>query len=267
MNKIINLNIACGDNFITENEWVNLDYESNNLNVIKCDVLKKIPFTENSVSSIYTSHFIEHIPLNKIDKFLQDCFRVLKYGGIIRIVTPDFVEMTRSYINAIDNNNPIEFEYIKIEILDQLIRKKEGGNLRSTFKKIIKEDNQEMKNLIKKRLGYNLEDNRLQNFRKEKKNYLKIIKKIFINNYIRFIITLLPAAFRSQNVNLSKVGENHKWIWDYFDLKKRLEINGFSNIKLMNYDDSDIKNFPYELDVENNLPRKGIQSFYVEATK
>ena len=78
---------------------------------------------------------------------------------------------------------------------------------------------------------------------------------------------MLPAAFRSQNVNLSKVGENHKWIWDYFDLKKRLEINGFSNIKLMNYDDSDIKNFPYELDVENNLPRKGIQSFYVEATK
>ena len=52
MNKIINLSIACGDNFITENEWVNLDYESNNLNVIKCDVLKKIPFTEEVHGSL-----------------------------------------------------------------------------------------------------------------------------------------------------------------------------------------------------------------------
>ena len=103
--KILNLNIACGDIFISKASWINLDYESKDENVIKCDILNKLPFKENSISNIYSSHFIEHIPLYKIDSFFKSCFKILEHKGVIRLVTPDFFEMTSSYIEANNQNN------------------------------------------------------------------------------------------------------------------------------------------------------------------
>ena len=44
--KEINLSIGCGETFSTGSNWINLDYESQNSNVIECDILKKIPFKE-----------------------------------------------------------------------------------------------------------------------------------------------------------------------------------------------------------------------------
>ena len=43
-NQFLNLNIACGDTFVVNDNWINLDYESSDRNVIKCDILKKLPF-------------------------------------------------------------------------------------------------------------------------------------------------------------------------------------------------------------------------------
>ena len=155
-NQFLNLNIACGDTFVVNDNWINLDYESSDRNVIKCDILKKLPFEENSISNIYSSHFIEHIPLDQIDFFLKNCFKILEHKGIIRIVTPDFYEIVSSYIKATNDNNIELSEFIKIEILDQLVRTREGGRLRSAFNNFIKQNNNKMIETVKQRLGYDL---------------------------------------------------------------------------------------------------------------
>lgn len=49
----------------------------------------KLPFADNSVDLIYTSHMIEHLDLPSMDKFITECHRCLKKDGFIRIVTPD----------------------------------------------------------------------------------------------------------------------------------------------------------------------------------
>ena len=76
------LNIGCGDTFINDISWINIDIDSNSKDVISHNILKDIPFSNESFDFIYTSHFIEHIPLEKIDFFFRECSRVLKKRGV-----------------------------------------------------------------------------------------------------------------------------------------------------------------------------------------
>jgi len=50
---------------------------------------KGVPLLDDSADVVYCSHFLEH--LNKDDgrHFLAECFRVLKPGGLFRVVVPD----------------------------------------------------------------------------------------------------------------------------------------------------------------------------------
>ena len=51
---------------------------------------KKLPFESDKVSIIYCAHTIEHLPDAAAERFLSDCSRILKPGGRMRLVYPDF---------------------------------------------------------------------------------------------------------------------------------------------------------------------------------
>lgn len=53
------------------------------------DLSYGIPFEDESVDFIYSSHFLEHLHKQDAHKLLVDCYRVLKPGGVIRICVPD----------------------------------------------------------------------------------------------------------------------------------------------------------------------------------
>lgn len=60
---------------------------------------EKLPFKDNSIDNIYTSHTLEHI-LPHRQKFVYDeMYRVLKPNGNIRIVVPDADIAIQKYIN------------------------------------------------------------------------------------------------------------------------------------------------------------------------
>jgi len=67
-----------------------------NLKLHNCK--KKLPFKNNSVDFIYTSHFLEHFKKFEAEKIVKDCFRVLKPGGAIRITVPDLEIIACKYI-------------------------------------------------------------------------------------------------------------------------------------------------------------------------
>ena len=48
-----------------------------------------MPFEDDSVDTIYCSHVIEHIETEYVEMFFKESFRVLKLGGVLRIVCPD----------------------------------------------------------------------------------------------------------------------------------------------------------------------------------
>jgi len=68
------------------------------------DVRKKLRFKDNSVDYIYNSHLLEHLFPDEGLHFLKECYRILKPGGLIRIVIPDLEGIARRYINGINNS-------------------------------------------------------------------------------------------------------------------------------------------------------------------
>lgn len=79
--------------------WVTIGLDSNS--DIIYDIRNGIPFAENSIDEIYTSHLIEHLEYKEIIHFLTQCLRFLKSGGNIKICVPD----TSIYMAMANDNN------------------------------------------------------------------------------------------------------------------------------------------------------------------
>lgn len=57
----------------------------------KIDMTKPLPFSDASVDIVFSEMACEHIDPHDAWDFLCECYRILKPGGLIRIVIPDFV--------------------------------------------------------------------------------------------------------------------------------------------------------------------------------
>jgi SAM-dependent methyltransferase len=68
------------------------------------DIRKGLPYKDNSLLYVYSSHCFEHLYLDQAMRLLQECFRVLKAGGILRLAVPDLESSCRQYIEGVQNN-------------------------------------------------------------------------------------------------------------------------------------------------------------------
>ena len=59
-----------------------------------------IPFDNGTVEFIYTSHFLHFLFRDDAEKLLNECFRVLKNGGRIRICVPDLEHIISLYVEG-----------------------------------------------------------------------------------------------------------------------------------------------------------------------
>lgn len=75
-------------------KWVTLDIT--NTCDLFWDLTKGLPFPDESVSKIYSSHLFEHFSYRDGQKLLDECMRVLKPGGTFSICVPN----SRIYIEA-----------------------------------------------------------------------------------------------------------------------------------------------------------------------
>jgi predicted SAM-dependent methyltransferase len=88
INNLDYLNVGCGDN--TPENFINLDYSWSQKIDICMDITKRrYPVKSNALKGIYTEHCIEHITLQNFEQNVKEFYRMLKPGGILRIITPD----------------------------------------------------------------------------------------------------------------------------------------------------------------------------------
>jgi len=66
--------------------------------IVVHDLRKGIPYPAESVGAVYHSHFLEHLDRPHARSFLLEVLRVLKPGGIQRIVVPDFERLCADYL-------------------------------------------------------------------------------------------------------------------------------------------------------------------------
>lgn len=56
-----------------------------------------LPYPDNSVDLIYSSHTLEYFDRNEIIEVLNKWYKILKPGGIIRLAVPNFEAMVKLY--------------------------------------------------------------------------------------------------------------------------------------------------------------------------
>jgi SAM-dependent methyltransferase len=61
------------------------------------DVSKRFPYDSASVSAIFSSHLLEHLPPQVARNCLSECRRVLAPGGVMRVGVPDLDLLVRAY--------------------------------------------------------------------------------------------------------------------------------------------------------------------------
>jgi predicted SAM-dependent methyltransferase/glycosyltransferase involved in cell wall biosynthesis len=91
--KILKLHIGCGDQLL--DGFVNIDITKAAQKRI--DVRRGLPYRDSSVDYIFSEHFIEHLLREEAIVFLEECYRTLKPGGVLRVATPDLDDLVRSY--------------------------------------------------------------------------------------------------------------------------------------------------------------------------
>jgi len=267
------VNIACGASYV--DGWVNLDYLPSSPAVTKANLLESLPLKSASVDILYSSHFVEHIPRQRLNLFLMECYRVLKPGGGIRLVLPDLDELCREYLRRRDAGEHEMADFVVLEILDQCVRTQPGGELAAHYRRIITSNIPDMVNYIRDRTGEDLSCSGDRGESRVRSRWLQVLQNPTRLRarlewwYCHAVTALLPAAFRSQNVSFTPVGERHAWVYDFHSLSGLLVQAGFENVKKYRCDQSGIAGFPlYPLDInQDGGPRKGQGSMYLEARK
>jgi hypothetical protein len=94
---MLRLNLGCGKEL--KDGYVNIDYNPVNDQVVNA-TFDKLPYEDSMVDEIYTCHAFEHVLLPDIDKTLMEWRRVLKSGGKLVVIVPDFAVVAKYWAKA-----------------------------------------------------------------------------------------------------------------------------------------------------------------------
>jgi SAM-dependent methyltransferase len=95
-NSTRKLQLGAGSNILSG--WFNTDYFPRK-NVSFMDATKPFPILSASINFIFSEHHIEHISYKNAVSMLQESFRVLEPGGVIRVTTPHLKNVLSLYFN------------------------------------------------------------------------------------------------------------------------------------------------------------------------
>jgi predicted SAM-dependent methyltransferase len=92
------INFGCGET--SRPGWIGVDrYFASNVDIV-LDLRRALPLPDSSVDLCYSEHVLEHLTPEEGQSHLGEVFRILKPGGIYRVVVPDVIEFVRRYIEG-----------------------------------------------------------------------------------------------------------------------------------------------------------------------
>ncbi len=234
-----------------------MDFYSNGPGVIAHNLLEGIPFEDAAFDVVYHSHLLEHFPREQAKPFFTECHRVLRPGGVLRVVVPDLEQICRLYLQALDRalQGDLEWQYnyewIMLEMYDQCIRNYSGGEMLQYLMR----DQIPNENFVAGRLGsfYQVLIRDINSL-KVKKNAGDFAAMEKTNN--------------EQIVQFRSSGEIHQWMYDRYSLKVLMERSEFYDVVLRNAADSYIPGWKdYCLDIDSHGSKYKADSLYMEGIK
>jgi predicted SAM-dependent methyltransferase len=100
--------------------------------VVVHDLRRGIPFEDASVDAVYHSHFLEHLDRPMAQQFVKEIHRVLRPGGIHRIVVPDMEWLCRRYLDHLarcvdEQTGYAEHDEYLVEMIQQMVQREGAG--------------------------------------------------------------------------------------------------------------------------------------------
>jgi predicted SAM-dependent methyltransferase len=83
-------------------DWIGVDcFFAPHVDVVT-DLRRSSPFPDSSVNFCFSEHFLEHLNPEEGCRHLEDVCRILKPGGVYRVVVPHAVRFMKKYIEKDD---------------------------------------------------------------------------------------------------------------------------------------------------------------------
>ena len=102
----IKLNLGSGNSKNTQDAgYINIDmFKWDYVDVVH-DIEKRLPYEDDSIDEILCSHALEHCSMAAVPKMISDWRRVLKQGGIIRVIVPEIEACMRNFLASPETDN------------------------------------------------------------------------------------------------------------------------------------------------------------------
>ena len=280
--KTVCINLGCGSRI--HPDWRNLDVNPYVGGVESWKASEGIPATSQSVDIVYHSHLLEHLQQEEGEDLIQECFRVLKPGGILRIVVPDLERICRDYLYTLKEVEQgtkyahLNAHWMRLELFDQMTRKVSGGKMLQFL-----QSNPDNREFLIKRCGQEIIPALTPNSTKSQSApavqpiplHLKF--KQLLKNFLNLSWhkeKLLKAVLSNSDYEalrcgrFTQSGELHKHMYDRVSLTELLNKVGFINCSTQSHLSSFISDWKeFHLDnTKSGEPRKP-DSFYQEAVK
>ncbi len=270
------LNFGCGS--ALHPEWINLDSSAAAPDVVAHDLRHALPFPSDSFDAAYGSHVLEHLEPDAASRLLRECNRILRPGGILRIVVPDLETIARLYLESLeraatgDVEAAFRYDWMMLELYDQVVRTKSGGNMATYLRRALG-DNQAR--FVVSRIGDEATGGNPS--RDQQRSSVSRMVRTFrsaVSAARRVVagacavVVLGPEGGAALREGLfRRRGEVHQWMYDRFSLKRALEGAGFVEFRVRKAEESAIAGFArYGLETRDGQERKP-DSLYVEAIK
>ncbi len=212
---------------------------------------------DDSFDLVYHSHFLEHLTPDQAAFIIKECFRVLKPGGVLRIVVPDLEYNARLYLDALaeatSGSRPPDplvasrYQWALLNLIDQMVRYQTGGMMISYLSQpqideeflLVSTGGTELKSLRERLLAFNYVSVVPEPVKHSSQNWLSklcglISRKIPAKplEWIKHrVIRLLFGDLLLKQWLINSSGELHKWMYDRYSISILLTDSGFTQVR------------------------------------
>lgn len=230
------------------------------------DIRQPLPFPDQVFDAVYANHVLEHLTPAEGSRFVGELLRMLKPGGICRIVVPDLESTCREYLDCLatglsdpSEQNLKRYRFAVLALIDQMVRDDSGGLLLELLKRGDFDVEQ-----VRRRSG-----DVFEKYFPPRQPEPTLLQKIRTHSPRLLAYEILRRAKLALIRNdPRKTREANKWMYDRLSLRHLLEQAGFNQFSVRSHGDSEIPDWDrYNFDKSNRGDYPIEPSQYVEARK
>lgn len=208
--------------------WTNVDL-ARAPGVDRHDLRRPLPYEDASFDAVYASHVLEHFDPPGGLRLLREMRRVARPGAPVRIVVPDLERIVRDYVTRLDRQldaptpqGERELSWIRLELLDQLTRRRSGGQMLPAIRSGVVDPAD-----VRARTGDEL---------------AAIIDAVPSprSSSPRALLGRAAGAILARWHTPSRTGELHRWMYDRLSLAQAMTAAGIRDPRPVAFDESAI---------------------------